>query len=192
MFNLSPRAILIGSVSVTAIIVAAGIIFAVFPLINEVNLLSSDIKNKKTAAETLAARREQKSRLKDSYESIAADIGKIESQFINRDSLVLFLQDTESLSASAGVDLKINLAESASSSRGKREGEIVASERFLLSVTGDFGNLVKFLGALENSRYFNKVDNVLVRKLDNYEISRTPGLSAGDAEGLINIQVFSR
>lgn len=192
MSNLSPRALFLGSIFVTAVIAAAGIVFAVFPLTNDVSLISSDIKNKKTAVQTLEERREQKVQLNDSYELIKQDVARIKDQFIDRDALILFIQDTEKLALPAGVSLQITSASQAQPSRGAKAAPGLSSERFLLTAMGGFSGLMKFLEAFENSRYFNKVDEIRVRKLENYQLSQTPGLSAGDVEGLINIQVFAR
>lgn len=116
-------------------------------------------------------------KLEADYTNIKHDIYLIEEGFLSPDQIVGFFIDLENMAANTLNRLEI---------------EAMEFPVFNLYLLGSFSNSMKFLGWLENSKYFVDVDSIKIRRFSERDLLKTEdeGVSVGDVKTSLEIKVY--
>lgn len=88
-------------------------------------------------------------KLESDYNEIKESISLVESGFLKTDQIVAFFVDLENMASATSSELEIEAGDTSS---------------FALHLLGNFPNLMRFLGWLENSKYFLDVISVDIKQ----------------------------
>lgn len=105
--------------------------------------------------------------LESDYNDVEEDISLVKSNFLNSGQAVNFFITLEDIASSTSNNLKIEAGE---------------FPFFTLYLTGDFPSLMKFLGWLENGKYFIGVDSIQIRQISEKEL-----FPEGEAPSIVSI-----
>lgn len=162
-----------------AIIIAVLLLGSVVkPLILEIKTTSSLVKERNEKLVILQRTdQEYLKQLEQDYNNIKQDISLVKSGFLNTDQVVDFFMVLENI---------------ASSTSNKLEIQVVDFPFFNLYLLGNFSNLMKFLGWLENSKYFVDVDSIQIRQFAEKSLSleEAETISVGDIKTILKIRVY--
>ncbi len=134
------------------------LVFFIFPFYNKLRLNSEELIKIKTDIFLTNERVEKSEKIKELYNRVSPEIGKIESLFIDSNVPVNFIEFLENKSA------RYNLAIDINSSRIRREEDGLWNILiFQLNVSGEPINFFNFLEKVENSPYILETSNLLAR-----------------------------
>jgi len=116
--------------------------------------------------------------LEQDYNKIKSDVLLLEKGFVDEKKAVEFF---------------IELENTASQTSNKLEIKTEKFPEFTLSLTGEFSNLMKFIGWLENGKYFVDLDSIQVKRVSNKDLSFGEGenISASDIKTTLKIKAYS-
>jgi len=98
-------------------------------------------------------KRENLSKLKRSLSDMEGDIIKINNFTLEKEKLVLFIEDLENLSSQAGVEVLVDSV---------KEGEQTV---FVVKASGSFSSLHRLVGLIENMPYPILIEDLNLEKL---------------------------
>jgi len=160
-----------------AIIIVILLIWGIIrPLVLEIKITSNSVKERNEKLIVLRKTdQEYLRKLESEYNNIRQDISLVGSGFLNTDQIVDFFVDLENMALVTFNKLEIEA------------GELPSFTLFLL---GSFPNLMKFLGWLENTKYFLDVDSVDIKGFseEKSSLEKEP-LSVGDISTVLKIKL---
>ncbi|MDD5032920.1 MAG: hypothetical protein PHC85_02280 [Candidatus Pacebacteria bacterium] len=127
-------------------------------------LLSAEYKKKakvdelKTSILINEKRIENTKRLEDQLAEAKEEKEKIESVFLDKDNLIKFIQELESLAKIANVDMEMKSVEMGF-------GSVGAKPFFSFTAAGDFSDIYRFLVLIENDPYQIKISRLQLQNL---------------------------
>lgn len=117
--------------------------------------------------------------LERNYNKITEDISLIKSGFLEVDKAVDFFVDLEDMASISSNDLKIEARDFPS---------------FDIYLLGDFPAFMRFLGLLENSKYFFDVESIQIKRFDGKDIptDQIGKISVGDIKTVLKIKNYTK
>jgi len=109
------------------------------------------------------------------YKEIVSDVNSVKSGLISSSQAVEFFMDLEETATLTSNKLEINAA------------NFPVLE---LTLTGSFSGLMRFLGWLENGKYFLEIESLDIRQIGEREVLL--GFSPGDVKTVIKIKVHTQ
>lgn len=150
------------------------------PLVLEIKTASASLKERNEKLIILEKTdQEYLKQLELDYNDIEEDIALIKSGFLNTDQIVDFFVDLENIASSTFNNLEI---------------EVEEFPFFNLNLLGDFSSLMKFLGWLENSKYFVDVYLIQIRQFTEKELSleKERPSSVGEIKSVLKIKAYTK
>jgi len=151
----------------------------VWPTFQDIEKESFNLVSQKTA---LAVAKDQYSDTKafeKKYNGYKPDLDKVDALFIDSQNPVAFIKFIESSASMLDVSLEI-------SSPSFSKDNSFSYEKLLLSVLGEFSDIIKFAKYLESAPYLIKIENISIKNNKNEK-----GLSLGKISSEISIIVYS-
>ncbi len=164
------------TVGLTIVIVILLIWGIVKPLVLEIKTTSNSVRERNEKLIVLRKTdQEYLRKLESDYNNIRQDISLVNSGFLNTDQIVGFFVDLENMASATSNNLEIEAGELPS---------------FTLHLLGNFPNLMKFLGWLENSEYFLDVNSVDIKGFsqEKSSLEKEP-VSVGDISTALDIKL---
>lgn len=112
--------------------------------------------------------------LEKDYKDIKENISSIESGFLDIDKAVDFFIKLENTAAATSNNLEIKTEE---------------FPIFILTLSGSFPNLMKFLGWIENGDYFIDTNSIQIRHLITKELEELP---SANIKTILDIKAFPK
>jgi hypothetical protein len=164
------------TLGVMTIIIILMIGFLVKPLISEIKQTSISVSGE--SQKLLIAQKidiNYLRKIEDDYKRIKDGIAVFKVS-LNDDQIVEYIQEMESIANNTSNGLEIKSAN---------------SPIFHLSLNGDFSNLMKFLGWLENNQYLVSIDSMQTKKLSekNVILNESKTIFVGDINTILQIRL---
>lgn len=149
------------------------------PLILEIQTTSASVKERNEKLLVLERTdQEYLKQLELEYKDIKQDIDLIKAGFLNVDQVVNFFVSLENIASSTFNELEIEAEE---------------FPFFTIYLLGDFPGLMKFLGWLENSKYFVDVDLLQIKQFAEKGLSlEEEAVSTGIIKTSLRIKVYPK
>ena len=145
------------------------------PLVSEIKTTSSLVQQRNE--ELFALEKTDQNYLKQlesDYKIIEEDISLIKSGFLDINKAVGFFIELENIASATSNNLEIKTEE---------------FPAFTLNLSGDFPNLMKFLGWLENGDYLIDIDSIQIRRFTIKELEK---LLSGNIRTNLKIRAFPK
>ena len=161
----------------TLIIIILLIWGVVKPLILEIQDVSALVKERNEKLVVLQKTdQEYLKQLESDYLDVEKNISLIKSGFLDTDHAVDFFIELENIASSTSNELEIEASE---------------FPLFTLYLLGDFPNLMKFLGWLENIKYFLDIDSVKTTQFTERDLfSKEAEVPAGKIKTVLKIRSY--
>jgi len=172
---------------VSAIIVIALLVFLIGPLVSKIKLISSILKEKKSAITSLEERSGDYLKfIQNKYNELEQKISKINNSFNDPEKAVDFIVAVEKIAVLTNNYQQIRETSST-------EKNVLS---FQISLWGSFPNLIEFLAQLENMNYFVDSASLQITRIDEREltslIEKKVRVSDGDVKSVINIKTYAK
>lgn len=177
------------TLGIFGILIILLIVFLVLPFFRNIKNNFNDLISKKKELVTLNFEIENLGAIRQKYEGYKPDLEKIDTLFINSEVPVDFIKFLEKLASNSKISVKIS-----SYAAQKSQNQPWPSIQFQLIAAGSFENVSRFLEKLENSPYLIKIQNLIIRKISQDELSQPEwkNLSPGDVSSSLLIEVFTK
>ncbi len=172
---MNPRIKIILSISATAVLAAASVIFLILPLSAELDKYSKNILLQKEKLASLDAETENFEDFKEIKNQIEPNLEKAVSLLIDKNLPLDFISFLEKTSR----DYQLSLSMS-SSPLSNQKGVAWPFFIFQMKNSGSFPNLSKFLEKLENSNYLIEIQSLSV------------SVAGGKVTSGLSIKVFAK
>jgi hypothetical protein len=155
--NTNQKIFLISGLIMMFVVLLIGLI--IDPMVKEIKEISFSVKEKNGELIALkGADQDYLEQLEVDYEKTKQDISLVKLSFLDPDK---------------AVDLIVELESFASLSFNELEIKDVRYPAFTLRLTGAFSNLMKYVGWLENSRYFVNINSIKMKRIKEGETVET-------------------
>lgn len=147
------------------------------PLLLEIQITSTSVKERNEKLLILTrTNQDYLKQLESDYNDIKEDISLIKSGFLDVDKVVDFFIYLENIAFNTSNELEI---------------EAKDFPVFTLYLLGDFPNLMKFLGWLENSKYFVDLDLIQIKRFAEKGLSlEEEAVSIGNIKTTLKIKTY--
>lgn len=166
----------------------------ILPLFDKIKKSSQEYLSNQEILNKLDKREYLFKKLQKSYNEKDSDLLMVEKVFINQEETASFIFILEKLAKQTGNIFEIKTASSFSPSEKEKEMPFLALQ---FSIFGNFSNLLDFLSSLENNPYppyrLIEIDGLIVKRLEQRNlVNLDPGLSEGDLETILGIQIYTQ
>lgn len=174
--NIKQKIYLVSSIGFIIVVL---LIWGIFrPLVFEIKITSSLVEERNEKLIVLEKTdKEYLEQLETDYNNIKQDISLVKLGFLDADQAVDLFLELENIAAKTSNQLKI---------------EAINFPAFNLHLMGNFSNLMKFLGWLENSKYFIDVDSIKIRRFSEKDLTleQKETISTGDIKSILEVRVY--
>jgi len=160
---------LIGSIIIVVIVLALIIWLAVLPLVGKIKYLSQEYLSNQGILAQIDQKEFLFKDLEKDYQEIEDELLIIKGVFLEKEKIVSFIPDLESIAKFTGNIFEITTVMSSSDEEENREKFLSLN----ISLRGDFKNLLLFLSNLKDSPYspyrLLEIDKLSINRLDDEE-----------------------
>jgi len=151
--------------AVAAVLSAGILILGVFPLMNSVRTLTTEVYDKRVKLATVVKEQENFIVLSKNFDNVSSQIQSLDSLIVKSNESLTFISALERYADEAGVTIDLDLAELEASN----EIQIVP---VALQASGTFQHILSFVQKLDASPYYLLVTTVRMSRLadDTLEI----------------------
>ena len=116
--------------------------------------------------------------LEQDYNKIKSDVFLLKKGFVDEKKAVEFFIELENIALQTSNKLEIKTEK---------------FPEFTLSLTGEFSNLMKFIGWLENGKYFVDLNSIQIKRISNKDLSfsEAGNISMGEIKTTLKIKAYS-
>ncbi len=158
----------------------------VFSMIADMSVKTADVKRDLAV---LDLKRNQIQEITKRYESAKGGVAELDQVFLDRKNKLSFIKLVEDLAVLHGVSEKIEASDDLPVKKDQK-GQIVKEEQtvpFGVTVTGPFPNALRFIEALEQSRYFINIETAQIARSD-----ASPGGASGEIQAKLIVNVYTQ
>jgi len=153
--------------------------FFVWPIFQDIEKESYDLVSQKTALAVAKDQYNDTKAFEEKFNNYKPDLDKIDALFIDSQNPVDFIKFLESSASLLNVDLEI-------SSPSFSKDNSFSYEKLLLSVSGEFSDIIKFAKYLESAPYLIKIETMSIKNSKNEK-----GVTLEKISSEISIIVYS-
>ncbi len=179
----SKQVLVISIISIIVMVISL-VLFVISPIVESVYQTKDDFEEDKMKFEIIKKDAVQSQVFVELVDNLGKDQKLVENALIKKDSIVIFIQDTEKISKEVGNSVNISQisavkASKAASSeteedKAKRLAELAKEKnkvRLSLEITGNYKQFLEFLYKLENMTYVFEIESIEVGNSSNKYIS---------------------
>jgi len=132
------------------------ILVTIFVFLREIKKSSEELTSQKSEINLLQLKEKNLENIKAGYKNYEENLEKINSFFVEKDSLFEFTELLRNFASDPKVTIKISLAKEKAGSEPARS--------FNISLSGPSFNIFKFIDKVENIQYLVEINNLNMRK----------------------------